>query len=107
MHEELDDKMREHLGYCKANRKKAQEFAWDHWLRTVSNKSYSVCCTKPTTLGKHGKGLMLYFMFIKFMAIGFTIVTLLSVPALVSNILGKQIDSWTSVSIFDRTTLGD
>jgi hypothetical protein len=41
--------------------------------------------------GEHGVGLMLYFMFMKWMAVGFFIVFILSLPALIVNCTGKGI----------------
>ena len=87
----IDEKMKEDLGYCKASIPKAREHLKQSRLLNEKGQSYSLFCTSPSTLGKHGSGLMLYFMFIKWMAIGFFVMSMFMVPALVSNILGKEI----------------
>jgi len=46
-------------------------------------------------------------MFIKWMAIGFFVMSMFMVPALVSNILGKEITREEWVSFFDPTTLSN
>lgn len=46
-------------------------------------------------------------MFLKWMAIAFFIMTLVMVPALVSNILGGEIAKEERVSFFDPTTLSN
>lgn len=58
-------------------------------------------------LGEHGTGLMLYFMFLKWMAISFFFMSLLSLPCLISNIEGNYDDGTSKSSFLDRTTLGN
>jgi len=70
-------------------------------------RSYNLFCTSPTTLGKHGAGLMLYFMFIKWMAIGMFIMFILSLPALITNLEGNAISKKESMSFLDKTTLSN
>ena len=86
----IDDRMKRELGYCKAEISKAKEYRKSIRLQNAEGKNYSLLCTSPTTLGKHGVGLMLYFMFIKWMAIGIFIMALISLPALVSNLRGGE-----------------
>jgi len=104
---EIEDKMRSELGYSKASIQKAKEHLKNSWLLNVKGKNYSLCCTSPTTLGKHGSGLMLYFMFIKWMAIGFSVLSLIMIPSAISNILGGEITKGERASIFDPTTLSN
>jgi len=99
--------MKNELGYCKAEIPKAKEHRKEILLHKENGRSYNLFCTSPSTLGKHGPGLMLYFMFIKWMAIGFFIMSILSIPALVSNIIGGTIDKEESGSFFDKTTLSN
>lgn len=103
----IDDRMKQELGYCKAEIPKAKAHKKEVRLNKPDERDYSLCCTSPSTLGKHGVGLMLYFMFIKWMAIGFFILTLLSIPALVSNLIGGAISKEQQMSFFDVTTLSN
>ena len=103
----IDDRMKHELGYCKAEIPKAKSHNKEVRLNKPDGRDYRLCCTSPTTLGKHGAGLMLYFMFIKWMAIGFFILTLLSIPALVSNLIGGAISKKDQMSFFDITTLSN
>ena len=50
---------------------------------------------------------MLYFMFVKWMCIGFLIVSLIAVPAMFSNMAGTGISSEEEVSYLDSTTLAN
>ena len=95
------------LGYSWASIQKAKEHLKNSWLMNEKGKNYSLCCTSPTTLGKHGSGLMLYFMFIKWMAIGFFVLSLIMIPSAISNILGGEITKGERASIFDPTTLSN
>ena len=50
---------------------------------------------------------MLYFLFVKWMGLCCFALTLLSMPALVSNIMSKGISKEEQISILDQTTLGN
>lgn len=58
------------------------------------------------TLGKYGAGIYLYFNYIKYMAICLAVMSVISIPALVANLLGSYYED-RSNSTLDFTTLGN
>ena len=76
-------------------------------LRNKEGNPYPICKTSLGQLGEHGSGIMLYLMFIKWMALGFAIMSILSIAPLICNIVGNGISNAQRVSILDHTTLGN
>jgi len=52
---------------------------------------YPVCKVSLGRLGDNSPGIMLYLMFLKWMAVGFGIMSILSLPPLICNIVGGGI----------------
>jgi len=72
-------------GYEKADILKAYEEVKNREVRNLkTNKRLSICAS-INSFKDYGVGVYLYFMFLKWMAWGFTFMTLLTIPALVSN----------------------
>jgi len=63
--------------------------------------------TSISDFGEHGPGLMLYFMFMKWMAIAFVLVTIISLPCLICDADGNGVPDQNKVSLLDYTTVGN
>lgn len=97
----------ERLGYNKADEQKAKEHKHNTTIRNRDGLLRPVWGTKITDFGEHGVGLMLYFMTLKWMAIGFVIVALLSLPCLIVNATGNGITDSNKLSLLDYTTISN
>ena len=95
------------MGYCKADIKAAKQHEKDSLLLDKFGKLRPIWGTSLMQIGEHGTGLMLYLMFVKWMSIAFFIISILSIPCLVSNIVGNGTDNNTKSSFLDKTTLGN
>lgn len=77
----------------KADKKKALEYVETHSLRKKEGEQwvkYPLNCD-ITEFGAYGIGLLLYFNFLKKMAIIFAILSILAIPSLVSNCIGDGV----------------
>jgi|JI10StandDraft_1071094.scaffolds.fasta_scaffold301334_1 hypothetical protein len=95
------------MGYCKADLAAAKQHEKDSLLLDKNGNLRSILWTSVMQIGEHGTGLMLYLMFLKWMGIAFFIISVLSIPCLVSNIVGNGTDDNTKSSFLDKTTLGN
>lgn len=50
---------------------------------------------------------MLYLMLVKWLSVAFFIMSILSIPCLVSNLTGNGTDNNTKSSFLDKTTIGN
>ena len=101
----VDDKFANSLGYYKAEYKVAVQFREDSLVRDEGNKYFSLCVSNFELI-RFGIGVYLYFGYLKIFSIFLCILTVFSIPALVSNILGKFYVE-LNTSVIHYTTLGD
>lgn len=87
---------------------KGLEYREKMMLRDENKQPYPLC-VETKEFGKFGVGLQLFFEFIKFSAIAFFIMALISIPALVSNIEADGLsDNYTSeASTYSILTLAN
>ena len=102
----VNDEFAVSLGYYKGDFEKAKEFREDTLVRDVNNKKFMVCKVSNYKFGEYGAGVYLYFEYLKFLSIGFGVMSIIMIPSLLSNILGDYYGSGTE-SYFDYTTLGN
>ena len=76
----------DHLGYEKASYIEARKHYIDTSIRTLSKKRYSLC-VNISEFGRYGVGLFLYFKFLKWMAIMYSIMSVLMLFSLSSNLV--------------------
>ena len=72
----------------------------------IKYKLYPLWSTSTDSFGKYGVGIQLYFKYMKAMIILFSIMTLISIPALVSNLRGNYYTG-RNKSQFDFTMFGN
>jgi len=75
-------------------------------MRRRKGKYYSICADIDN-FAKHGVGLKLYFAFMKQMMIVFTIMFIISLPAVYSNYSGKGISDGQTYSFGMYYTLAN
>lgn len=95
------------VGYTKADEQKAREHKFNTTIWDKEGKLRPIWKTSINDFGEHGVGLMLYFMFLKWMSIGLFIVTILSLPCLIVNCAGNGITDSNKISLLDYTTISN
>lgn len=83
-----DDLFSKALGYVKANYEKGWKYRDETSVKDGSGESFSLLRSSISQFGRYGVGLYLYFVYLKYMAICFGIMSLIMIPALYSNIAG-------------------
>lgn len=90
---------------CKADISKAVEYEKSMALRTSEGRLYPVWNTSISEIGEHGVGLMLYFYYLKWMAVGLFFMALISFPAWYKSMSGHVISEDRVLSVIKATTL--
>lgn len=85
------DQFLENLGYCKASLDEGLAHKAKMQLRSSDNTQYSIWGTSLEEIGLSGSGLLLYFLFIKHMTLCFFVMSILALPAILSNGFGKGV----------------
>ncbi|CAI2374106.1 unnamed protein product [Moneuplotes crassus] len=99
-------KLEEQLGYTPADYDKGILYREDNNVRKLDGAKYSLLDTDIFEFGRYGVGLYLYMLYIKHIIIVFAIMTIIAIPAFVSNIGGGYYES-RNFSILGFTMLGN
>ena len=95
------------MGYTKASIEDAEQHYRDTTVRDENGELYSICKTRSRMLGNYGVGICMYFYFIKMAAIGFAVITVLSIPAFYAYYNGGYLAQEETTSALDLTTLAN